>query len=160
MLYVGCPVWTGELTEPVGRSLAGLPVEPWMGKVLLAGAALGCAQEALVIVAMAATDSVWITPRYTCAAICCGTTHCCSAQPNAPSPLCLNSPPLPSCVFRSARALPDVSWWVEAEAAPVLLPDSSKCVEWSEHSCSFIRLRCAALLIMYVTSANASVCNL
>lgn len=53
----------GKLTEGVGRALAALPVEPWMGKVLLAGAQQGCAQEALIIVAMATTDSVWISPR-------------------------------------------------------------------------------------------------
>ena len=34
-----------------------------MGKVLLAGAELGCGREALIVVAMAATDPVWITPR-------------------------------------------------------------------------------------------------
>lgn len=34
-----------------------------MGKVLLAGAELGCSQEALIVVAMAATDPVWLTPR-------------------------------------------------------------------------------------------------
>ena len=53
----------GKLTDPVGRALAGFPVEPWMGKVLLAGAELGCSQEALIVVAMAATDPVWLTPR-------------------------------------------------------------------------------------------------
>lgn len=54
---------SGKLTDPVGRALAGFPVEPWMGKVLLAGAELGCSQEALIVVAMAATDPVWLTPR-------------------------------------------------------------------------------------------------
>lgn len=34
-----------------------------MGKVLLAGAEVGCSQEALTVVAMAATDPVWLTPR-------------------------------------------------------------------------------------------------
>ena len=53
----------GKLTDPVGRALAGFPVEPWMGKVLLAGVELGCSQEALILVAMAATDPVWLTPR-------------------------------------------------------------------------------------------------
>lgn len=53
----------GKLTDPVGRALAGFPVEPWMGKVLLAGAELGCSQEALIVVAMAATDPVWLSPR-------------------------------------------------------------------------------------------------
>ncbi len=53
----------GKLTSVVGKALAGFPVEPWMGKVLLAGAELGCAQEALIVVAMAATDPVWLTPR-------------------------------------------------------------------------------------------------
>lgn len=54
---------TGKLTSVVGKALAGFPVEPWMGKVLLAGAELGCAREALIVVAMAATDPVWLTPR-------------------------------------------------------------------------------------------------
>jgi hypothetical protein len=53
----------GKLTSVVGKALAGFPVEPWMGKVLLAGAELGCAREALIVVAMAATDPVWLTPR-------------------------------------------------------------------------------------------------
>lgn len=53
----------GKLTDPVGKALAEFPVEPWMGKVLLAGAELGCSQEALIVVAMAATDPVWLTPR-------------------------------------------------------------------------------------------------
>ena len=53
----------GKLTSVVGKALAGFPVEPWMGKVLLAGAELGCAQEALIVVAMAATDPIWLTPR-------------------------------------------------------------------------------------------------
>ncbi len=53
----------GKLTSVVGEALAGFPVEPWMGKVLLAGAELGCAREALIVVAMAATDPVWLTPR-------------------------------------------------------------------------------------------------
>ncbi len=53
----------GKLTSVVGKALAGFPVQPWMGKVLLAGAELGCAQEALIVVAMAATDPVWLTPR-------------------------------------------------------------------------------------------------
>lgn len=56
-------IHAGKLTDPVGRALAGFPVEPWMGKVLLAGAELGCSQEALIVVAMAATDPVWLTPR-------------------------------------------------------------------------------------------------
>ena len=58
------PLFIGKLTPVVGTALAGFPVEPWMGKVLLAGADLGCAKEALVVVAMAATDPVWLTPRY------------------------------------------------------------------------------------------------
>ena len=59
----GVCVSAGKLTNFVGKALAGFPVEPWMGKVLLAGAGLGCAQEALAVVAMAATDPVWLTPR-------------------------------------------------------------------------------------------------
>ena len=55
---------TGKLTPSVGQAGARFPVEPWMGKVVLAGAQLGCAQEALILVAMAATDTVWINPRH------------------------------------------------------------------------------------------------
>lgn len=58
-----CGMLAGKLTDDVGKALAGFPVEPWMGKVLLAGAGLGCSQEALVVIAMAATDPVWLTPR-------------------------------------------------------------------------------------------------
>ena len=35
-----------------------------MGKVVLAGVQLGCAQEALTVIAMVATDTVCITPRH------------------------------------------------------------------------------------------------
>ena len=35
-----------------------------MGKVVLAAVELGCAEEALTVVAMAATDPVWLTPRH------------------------------------------------------------------------------------------------
>ena len=65
MRYYDTPfsIVAGKLTDPVGRALAGFPVEPWMGKVLLAGAELGCSQEALTVVAMAATDPIWLTPR-------------------------------------------------------------------------------------------------
>ena len=62
-MWMTLPLHAGKLTDPVGRALAGFPVEPWMGRVLLAGAELGCSQEALIVVAMAATDPVWLTPR-------------------------------------------------------------------------------------------------
>ena len=55
-------VLQGGLTAK-GRQLASLPVEPVWGAVLLAAAHLGCLQDALVIVAMASTDPLFVKPR-------------------------------------------------------------------------------------------------
>jgi ATP-dependent RNA helicase DHX8/PRP22 len=55
---------TGALTEPLGRQLARLPVDPMYGKALLASGALGCAEDVLAAVAMASADAgVFHAPR-------------------------------------------------------------------------------------------------
>jgi HrpA-like RNA helicase len=54
----------GNLTKPLGESLARLPVEPTMGKVLIVAAQSGCASAALAVVAMDSTDTVFSTSRY------------------------------------------------------------------------------------------------
>ena len=43
--------------------MAHLPVDPMFGKVLLASAEMGCAEEALAVVAMVSSDMVFVTPR-------------------------------------------------------------------------------------------------
>ena len=53
----------GSLTRPLGASLARLPLEPTLGKVLVTAAATGCAHEALAVVAMASTDAVFSSSR-------------------------------------------------------------------------------------------------
>ena len=53
----------GKLTNPVGKSLSRLPVDPCLGKILVTASEMGCAEEALYIVAMAASDSVFSTSR-------------------------------------------------------------------------------------------------
>jgi len=55
----------GTLTKPLGESLARLPVEPTMGKVLIVAAQSGgCASAALAVVAMDSTDTIFSTSRY------------------------------------------------------------------------------------------------
>ena len=39
----------GRLTDPVGRSMARLPVDPMFGKVLLASATMGCSIEVMQV---------------------------------------------------------------------------------------------------------------
>lgn len=46
-----------------GTSLARLPVDPMLGRVLLAAAELKCMEEALAVVAMTSTDPVFQLPR-------------------------------------------------------------------------------------------------
>lgn len=50
-------------THPSGERLARLPVEPMYGKVLLASGEMGCAAEALAVVAMVSSDAVFHAPR-------------------------------------------------------------------------------------------------
>ncbi|PRW45383.1 ATP-dependent RNA helicase dhx8 isoform A [Chlorella sorokiniana] len=63
LLALGALDTRGELTKPTGERLARLPVEPMYGKVLLASGEMGCAQEALAVVAMVSTDVVFHLPR-------------------------------------------------------------------------------------------------
>ena len=51
------------LPDPAGARMARLPVDPMYGKVLLASAEMGCAEEALAVVAMVSSDMVFVTPR-------------------------------------------------------------------------------------------------
>jgi ATP-dependent RNA helicase DHX8/PRP22 len=52
----------GELNG-VGQQLVKLPVEPMYGKVLLAAAGMGCLSEALAVVSMLSSESVFHMPR-------------------------------------------------------------------------------------------------
>ncbi len=46
-----------------GRNLARLPVDPLYAKVLLVSGDMKCAEEALAIVAMVSSDTIFFTPR-------------------------------------------------------------------------------------------------
>lgn len=50
-----------RLTDPLGQHLAELPVDPRLGKALLASGELGCAEEVLTIVALLSVQSVWLS---------------------------------------------------------------------------------------------------
>ena len=52
-----------RLTDPLGQHLAELPVDPRLGKALLASGELGCAEEVLTIVALLSVQSVWLSPH-------------------------------------------------------------------------------------------------
>ncbi|TDH65178.1 hypothetical protein CCR75_005900 [Bremia lactucae] len=52
----------GKLTT-LGRHMAGLPVEPMYAVMLLKATELGCAEEALSVVAMLSVESIFYSPR-------------------------------------------------------------------------------------------------
>ncbi|CAI5711626.1 unnamed protein product [Hyaloperonospora brassicae] len=52
----------GKLTTR-GRQMAGLPVEPMYAVMLLKATELGCAEEALTVVAMLSVESIFYSPR-------------------------------------------------------------------------------------------------
>ncbi|KAG3110471.1 ATP-dependent RNA helicase [Phytophthora idaei] len=52
----------GKLTT-LGRQMAGLPVEPMYAVMLLKATELGCAEEALSVVAMLSVESIFYSPR-------------------------------------------------------------------------------------------------
>ncbi|KAK9838275.1 hypothetical protein WJX81_001973 [Elliptochloris bilobata] len=62
LLALGALDADGRLTQPLGRRMARLPVDPAFAKVLLAGAETCCAEEALTVVAMVSTDPVFTNP--------------------------------------------------------------------------------------------------
>lgn len=51
-----------RLTRPLGTTLSELPLEPMLGRCLLASAELGCGEELLTLVAMLSVQSVWRGP--------------------------------------------------------------------------------------------------
>jgi hypothetical protein len=61
LLLLHCRVVAVHLRP--GAALARLPVDPMYGKVLLAGAAGGCAVEAMQLVAVVSADNVFHNPR-------------------------------------------------------------------------------------------------
>ncbi len=47
---------SGKLTDPVGRTMARLPVEPIFAKVLLSSASMGCSLEAMQVTSLFPSD--------------------------------------------------------------------------------------------------------
>ena len=52
----------GHLTE-AGHQMARFPVEPMLAKALLAGAATGCSEEVVAVIALLSVESVFYSPR-------------------------------------------------------------------------------------------------
>lgn len=48
-----------RLTNPVGEQMAELPLDPRLGRALLASAELGCSQEIAAICAILSVQSIW-----------------------------------------------------------------------------------------------------
>ena len=63
LIALGAIESDGSLSKPLGHSLARLPVEPSMGKVLLTAAQTDCVSAALAVLAMDSSDSVFNVPR-------------------------------------------------------------------------------------------------
>jgi len=63
LLYaIGAIDDNGELTEPLGRRMAELPINPMLAKVLLTSGEFGCSTEALQIAALLQLENVFISP--------------------------------------------------------------------------------------------------
>eukprot|EP00470_Lotharella_oceanica_P008313 CAMPEP_0170199508 /NCGR_PEP_ID=MMETSP0040_2-20121228/69378_1 /TAXON_ID=641309 /ORGANISM="Lotharella oceanica, Strain CCMP622" /LENGTH=590 /DNA_ID=CAMNT_0010449637 /DNA_START=426 /DNA_END=2198 /DNA_ORIENTATION=- len=54
----------GRLTSPIGEALAEFPVDPKLGRMLLASGDLECSEQALSIAAMLSVQSVFHIPRF------------------------------------------------------------------------------------------------
>lgn len=56
---------SGSLTNPLGKHMAELPVDPMFGKVLLKSKEFGCSEEVLSIISMLSVeaDSIFFTPK-------------------------------------------------------------------------------------------------
>eukprot|EP00466_Bigelowiella_natans_P013569 jgi/Bigna1/76189/fgenesh1_pg.39_\ len=54
----------GRLTTPIGEQLALLPIDPMLGRMLIASGELKCTEQALSIAAMLSVRSVFHIPRY------------------------------------------------------------------------------------------------
>ncbi|XP_055692828.1 probable ATP-dependent RNA helicase DHX35 [Lutzomyia longipalpis] len=52
----------GNLTRPIGYSLADMPIDPMMGKMLYVASEMGCTEEILSIIAMLQVQSVFTKP--------------------------------------------------------------------------------------------------
>ncbi|GAB0091132.1 probable ATP-dependent RNA helicase DHX35 [Sergentomyia squamirostris] len=52
----------GSLTRPIGYSLAEMPIDPMMGKMLYVASEMGCTEEILSIIAMLQVQSVFSKP--------------------------------------------------------------------------------------------------
>ena len=63
-LYVlGALDTNGELSDPCGRQMCRLPVDPQHAKVLLAAAANGCADDAAAVIAMTSAEQIFVNGR-------------------------------------------------------------------------------------------------
>lgn len=54
----------GQLTTPIGLQLAELPIEPQMGRALLAAVEMGCADDVVTIAACTSVDNIWYRDRH------------------------------------------------------------------------------------------------
>ncbi|KAL0073695.1 P-loop containing nucleoside triphosphate hydrolase protein [Phycomyces blakesleeanus] len=53
----------GELTLPLGEQLAEFPVDPMLGKILLASGEFKCSEEIVTIAAMLSVQDIWVQSR-------------------------------------------------------------------------------------------------
>lgn len=54
---------SGELSEPLGRQMAVLPLEPMAAKMVLRSDAHGCTREAIALAAMMSVDAIFVSRR-------------------------------------------------------------------------------------------------
>lgn len=62
LFILGCTELAGAITE-LGRRLARLPLDPGLGRLLVAAAQLGCLEQACTICAMLSADSIFLGSR-------------------------------------------------------------------------------------------------
>lgn len=52
-----------QLSDPVGRQMARLPLDPLYSKALILASQFNCLEEMLITVAMLSVESIFYTPR-------------------------------------------------------------------------------------------------
>ena len=48
-----------RLSQPLGQRMADLPLDPRLGRALLASTALGCSEEVVTVAAILSVQSIW-----------------------------------------------------------------------------------------------------
>ncbi|EPS65693.1 hypothetical protein M569_09084, partial [Genlisea aurea] len=63
LFLLGALTEDGKLSDPVGREMAKLPLDPIYSKALIVASQFSCLEEMLIVIAMLSVESIFYTPR-------------------------------------------------------------------------------------------------